>query len=173
MSDEPKARQIPNVSFGTVEGDAVIGDQHKGDVVQGHKGNVVDTGGGNVEGDVNQTYAENMTVEEYLDKAIEACKECKFTDETPQDVIDDYETPVGLMTAVKTEALEDISAIQEYEPSEFSEKKKTWTERLKSMAPFAMKIGLNVGAAVLDSYVKKSPVVAGLQALVGTIQSES
>ena len=164
----------------------------EGDEVQGHKGNVVDTGGGNIEGDVNQTYNEAANeVVEYVDNL-----EAEFNkavaeesgDVAPRE-IPDKEPVDTVITPFEEFDVESIDAENPDPPQVFSamrsmaaappeasdsEKAEGLFSRFKTMAT---KAGPKVGKALLagsiafaKGTVKQHPMYAGIQAGLESFQ---
>ena len=156
----------------------------EGDEVQGHKGNVVDTGGGNIEGDVNQTYNEAANeVVEYVDNL-----EAEFNkavaeesgDVAPRE-IPDKEPVDTVITPFEEFDVESIDAENPDPPQVFSamrsmaaappeaadpEKAEGLFSRFKTMATKAgPKVGkalLAGSVAALKATIKTHPLVAGV-----------
>lgn len=102
----------------------------------------------------------------------EQVKDSPWPDETELYIKEEYETPQVMLGAAMAEAEDQIvNAPEMYEGEDFTEQETLWSGRFKALLPLGVKITASVGKAVVDSYVSKSPVVAGLQALFSEIQS--
>ena len=160
----------------------------EGDEVQGHKGNVVDTGGGNIEGDVNQTYNEAANeVVEYVDNLEAEFNKAVAENETrdPASVeareIPDKEPVDTVITPFEEFDVESIDAENPDPPQVFSamrsmaaappeaadpEKAEGLFSRFKTMATKAgPKVGkalLAGSVAALKATIKTHPLVAGV-----------
>ena len=102
----------------------------------------------------------------------EQVKDQSWPDETEPYIKEEYAAPQTMLGAAMSEAEDQIeNAPEMYEGEDFTEQKTLWADRFKALLPLGVKITGSVGKAVVDSYVSKSPVVAGLQALFTEIQS--
>ena len=94
----------------------------------------------------------------------------QWPDQTPQEIKDEFETPKLMVDAAAAQAETDIN--QNTEPIDQASVSQ-WQDRFSHLMPLGIKIASSVGLAVADSFVKKSPVVAGLQALFKSVNEAS
>ena len=181
-----------------ITNNAEVGEQNiagkivKGDEVQGHKGNVVDTGGGSIEGDVDQTYNEAANeVVEYVDNL-----EAEFNkavaeesgDVAPREIPAKEEVD-AVITPFEEFDVESIDADNPDPPQVFSAMRSMAAAPSEAVAPekaeglfsrfktMATKAGPKVGKALLagsiafaKGTVKQHPMYAGIQAGLESFQ---
>lgn len=146
------------------------------------------TGDGSVGqiGDNDATVTNNFdqTAPEWKAPLIDLQKQVENLDwheAAPEEITTLYGQPAMLMGAAIDQAEADIQQSQSQPESdsshlnaeEFEEKKTNWYQRFSSLLPLGVKIAASVGSAVVGTYVKKSPVIAGLQALFSEVQNLS
>jgi len=189
----------PNTQFNFGEGtsfggDLVHGDKNgeqynaQGDQIIDKSQNVNNTVEGDVHGDFkggDAIQGEKNELKELFDNLQKQVAEEHFPEDTDPQLVEDYGSPSNLLSVAYDEAVSDIdkdnprgygdetsTEVSSYTEEEFKEKEKTWTDRLKSLVPLSLKLAVGVGSAVVGTYVKKSPVVAGLKAAFSIIDSE-
>lgn len=83
-----------------------------------------------------------------------------------------YETPAEFFKQAHAEAESDLAETHvNYESNAFLNAEATWAQRFKAVVPDLIKGGLVVTGAIAESYVKRSPVIAGLTAAANYAKS--
>lgn len=105
----------------------------------------------------------------------EQVAEQQWPETTVPEIVEQYETPTVMLSAAMEQVTTDLAAenIEEvYTPEQFEAEKKSWWQRFMALGPLGLKVGASVGVAVVDTYITKSPAIAGLQAFFTEIKSE-
>ena len=151
-------------------------------------GDINVTGGNNVNqfGDNNNATQTNHNAAETpewrppLIELQDQVKEAEWSEEAPAPYkhgsdTETYGSPKDLVDDALAVAATDIEVAETtpeivLDEESFKEAQSGWQSKFKALLPLGVRIGASVGSAVVDSYVSKSPVIAGLQALFKEVQ---
>ena len=146
----------------------VQGDQDKS---QGTINGDVDTGGG----DFTQmiTSQGDISVDEAFEKLKKDVEGKEFPENTPEEMVEEFKSPVGLLTAAHSQASREINHFKPLElPETIEDQKKTWTDRFKAIGPLMGKTAISFTSGVIEKYMDGSPVLYGLSKALKTVHSE-
>ena len=90
-------------------------------------------------------------------------KDAPWPEETQPYVSEQFDTPKLMLQA----SIDEID--REIPEEDFDQESKTWYDRLSSLMPLGIKMSASFSKAALDTYVSKSPVIAGLKAVASEI----
>lgn len=122
--------------------------------------------------EINHNNASPPTIKEVFETLQAEVEGKPWSQDTPESIVDEFESPTEMLSVAYSTAEEEITSdVETKTTDQIAEESATWTDRFKAIVPLGIKLGTSVGKAVLNSYVQKSPVVAGLQALLTTLES--